>query len=265
MPAATKVPWLTPSRRTVIRSAIPSTSGSRWLTYMMPTPRLLRPNTSAWSWSIFLRTERGRGLVQQEHLRLGEEGLDHLDQLSLRQRETSSKHAGRDVQLELVELGGRPLLHVPVGGLALRRHGEVEVLGHGHLQNLGVGLVGHAQTETDRFGYGARCEGTPADLDGAFVGREQTARDPEQRRLPGPVLPDERVDLARAAVHAHLAYGLHRAETLGDRMQRQHDGGLGFGAARHSRAAPYNRTGFGICHDITSYRSRSVFECSCLR
>ncbi len=32
MSAASYVPWLTPSRRTVTRSAIPSTSGSRWLT-----------------------------------------------------------------------------------------------------------------------------------------------------------------------------------------------------------------------------------------
>ena len=47
IPAASNVPWLTPSRSTVIRSAIPSTSGSRWLTYMTPTPVLLRSNTSA--------------------------------------------------------------------------------------------------------------------------------------------------------------------------------------------------------------------------
>ena len=32
MPAASNVPWQTPSRRTVTRSAMPSTSGSRWLT-----------------------------------------------------------------------------------------------------------------------------------------------------------------------------------------------------------------------------------------
>ena len=79
----------------------------------------------------------------------------------------------------------------------------------------------------------AVAERAPADLDGALVGREEPARDPEQRRLPGPVLPDERVDLACAAVHAHLAYGLHRAEALGDAAQREHDGGRGSGSRRH--------------------------------
>ena len=39
VPRASNVPWFRPSRRTVIRSAISSTSGRRWLTYTTPTPR----------------------------------------------------------------------------------------------------------------------------------------------------------------------------------------------------------------------------------
>ena len=60
-----------------------------------------------------------------------------------------------------------------------------------------------------------------ADLDDAFVGSEIAARDPEQCRLPGPVLPDDGVDLAGSALHAHPLQRLHSAETLGDALQRE--------------------------------------------
>ena len=70
----------------------------------------------------------------------------------------------------------------------------------------------------------------PADLDHALVRREIPAGDPEQRRLPGPVLPDDGMDLAGAALHADVLQRLHCAEPLRDALQRQKTGfpGCGF-------------------------------------
>ena len=52
--------------------------------------------------------------------------------------------------------------------------------------------------EAQRPGLGGRAVPAelPADLDLSLVGSDEAARDPEQCRFPGPVLPDERVHLA---------------------------------------------------------------------
>ena len=77
-----------------------------------------------------------------------------------------------------------------------------------------VVLVGDAEPEPPRRGGGVVDEAAPADLDGSLIGREEAARDSEQSRLPGPVLPDEGVDLAGTAVDADVAERLHRSERL---------------------------------------------------
>ena len=82
-----------------------------------------------------------------------------------------------------------------------------------------------------------KCERAAGDLDGALVGGEDAARDAQERRLPGPVLPDDCVDLACAAFHARLSQRLNGAEPLRDASKRQHDGGRGSGIRRHVRCS----------------------------
>ena len=78
-----------------------------------------------------------------------------------------------------------------------------------------VRLIGDAETESAALGgRHAPALGLP-DHDGALVGSEEAAGYPQQRRFPGPVLPDEGVDLAGAAVDADLTKRLYRTERLG--------------------------------------------------
>ena len=61
-----------------------------------------------------LRPERRRRLVEEQDLRLGEQRLDDLEQLPLGERQRARGRRHRDVELELREPRGRPLLHASV-------------------------------------------------------------------------------------------------------------------------------------------------------
>ena len=62
-----------------------------------------------------LRPE-GRGrLVEEQHLRLGEQRLDDLEELSLRERECPRGRGRRNVEVELAKHVGRPPIHASVG------------------------------------------------------------------------------------------------------------------------------------------------------
>src|SRR5205814_8403484 len=90
-------------------------------------------------------------------------------------------------------------------GLLLLRHRQVEVLGDGEIEDVGIRLVGDPEPETARLSGRAAPAPVSADLDGAAVGSEEAARDAEQRRFPGRVPPDELWPLAFPAVEADAA------------------------------------------------------------
>ena len=85
-----------------------------------------------------------------------------------------------------------------------------------------VRLIGDTEAEPPALGWRDAPALGLADDDGPLVGSEEPAGDLQQRRFPGPVLPDERVDLAGAAVDADLTKRLYRAERLGHASQREH-------------------------------------------
>src|SRR5438874_2723490 len=58
---------------------------------------------------------------------------------------------------------------------------------------------------------------------------DEAARDSQQRRFPGPVLPDEGMDLAGAAVDADVAKRLYRSVSLRHAANGKHDGARGPG------------------------------------
>ena len=129
----------------------------------------------------------------------------------------------------------RPALHPPPGRPRVGGHREKEVLGDRQLENVRVVLVGDAEAEAPRRRGRVVCKALPADLDGSPVRREEAAGDSEQCRFPGPVLPDESVDLTRMAVDADVAEGLHRSERLRQPASGQHVGCHGPGI-RHFRS-----------------------------
>ena len=90
-----------------------------------------------------------------------------------------------------------------------------------------VGLVRDAEAQPQGLGGRAGPRALSSDLDGSLVRVDEAARDPEQCRLPGPVLPDQRVDLARAAVDADVAERLHGSERLRHAAKGQHEGAHG--------------------------------------
>src|SRR4029079_16649972 len=99
---------------------------------------------------------------------------------------------------------------------------QVEGFGHRQVEHVRVRQVGHAEAEPARLARGDSPALRAGYLDAAVVGGEKPAGDPQQRRLPGPVLPDERVDLPGAALDADVPNRLHCAERLRDAAESEH-------------------------------------------
>ena len=78
-----KVPTLRPSRSTVTRSAISTTSSSRWLTNTTATPWARRRSTKPSSAIDLGAGERGRGLVHEQQPGVGGETAADRDHLAL--------------------------------------------------------------------------------------------------------------------------------------------------------------------------------------
>ena len=92
--------------------------------------------------------------------------------------------------------------------------GKVQVLRDRQIEDVRVRLIGHTEAEPPGLGGGDAPAMEAADLDDPRVRMDEAARDPEQCRFPGPVLPHESVDLAGAAVDADVAERLYRSERL---------------------------------------------------
>ncbi len=186
-----------------------------------------------------LGAESGRRLVEQEHLRSGKQRLDDLEELSLGERERACGSGRGDVEVELGQPLGRPCAHASVRRSQLGRCREIEILRHRQVHDVRVRLVRHAESESPALGGRDAPALRIADDDGAFVGCEKAARYPEQRRFAGPVLPDQGVDLAGAAVDADVADRLNGSERLGDAAERE-DGASG-GGTLSPASGPRNR------------------------
>ncbi len=182
-----------------------------------------------------LRRQHGGRLVEDQHLRLAVQRLQDLDPLEDADREVPHPRPG--VDLEPVPLG--ELLHGPHGRAAVEqaagapRLGAVDdVLGHRHRREQPERLVHHAHPGGD--GLDGRAEGDrPAvDPDLALVRRQQAVEHRHQGGLAGPVLPDQRVDLAGREPQVRAVVGDDVAETLDDA------GHLHPGRARRSPGGP---------------------------
>ena len=208
-----------------------------------------------------LRPQRRGRLVEEQDLRFGEQGLDDLEELAFRERQRPDHRGRRDIEPVLGELRRGPLLHPPVRRPEVPRHREVEVLGNRQVENVGVRLVCDAETRAAGLRRRSPSPWAAADLDDALVRREKAAGNPEQCRFPGPVLADERVDLAGAAVDADVPERLNGSERLRHAPQGQHDGACGPGN-RHVPTV-YRSASYGYIRLISERGTSDVAEASC--
>ena len=118
---ASNVPWPTPSRSTVIRSAMSSTSGSRWLTYAMPTPLRLCSNTSWWSRSTSAGPSAVVGSSSSSTRGRASSALTTSSSCRSASESAAAGASGGQVELERRELLRRPALHRAERRLAARR------------------------------------------------------------------------------------------------------------------------------------------------
>ena len=163
--------------------------------------------------------ERLRRLVEQEHGRVERERTCQLDELALRDAELRDSRLGVDVRIHDPEALPCPRVATRRARPPPGRHGEGEVLRDRQVVEHGRVLVDDRQAERLREGRGGWLEGPAADLDRARVGHDRAGGDPHERGLPGAVLAQEGVHLARQDLEAdacesgHAGIGLH---DLGD-------------------------------------------------
>ena len=160
-----------------------------------------------------LRPERGRRLVEEQHLRPGEQALTTSRSCrSASDSDPAAPSPGRRARTPRASPPPTPPC-VPYAGCSRR-----ERRGRGSRPPTDRGRASRSDTRCRGRACGPRREsragGAAPDLDGSLVRRDEAARDPEQCRFPGPVLPDERVDLAGAAVDADVAERLYGSERL---------------------------------------------------
>ena len=156
----------------------------------------------------------------------GEQRLDDLEELPLRERQRSRRAPLTGMSSPNVrELRRRPFLHAPVrrpdARRARRGRGSRPPTGRARASRSGTPCRGPGVAP--RPGRPRR-RAVPPISTLPVVGVDEPARDPEQGRLPGPVLADERVDLARTALDADVVERLHRPERLRDAAEPEHDG-----------------------------------------
>ncbi len=168
---------------------------------------------------------RGR-LVEDQDFRVQRQRLGDLDQLRFSGGQLGDARA--DVDLLRPDRG--QCLARPGGCLRVRRaqparHREQHVLDH--RQVLGQGRVLVDDAEPQRLGGAGAggLESTAGDLNGALVGLQRSGGDGHEGRLPGPVLPQQGMNLAGANLQrdalqrADGAEGfLHVGESQGDRV-----------------------------------------------
>src|SRR5881397_64604 len=123
-----------------------------------------------------LWSERGRRFVEKEHLRLGKQCLDDLEELPLREGQCSHGCGDREVEPELLEPGRSPLLHVRIARLHAPRRGQREVLGYRQIEDVRIRLIRNAEAESAGLCRGAAPAPARADLDLALTRRKEPAR-----------------------------------------------------------------------------------------
>lgn len=165
-----------------------------------------------------LRREHGRGLVQDEDLRLAVEGLEDLHALLGAHGEVLHLFPRVDVQAVFLGQG----LHVRDGlfevkaASLLRLVAEDHVLGHGHGLNEHEVLVHHGDAQLDGLERVFDLDGFALHADLAAGGRVHAIEDVHQCGLARAVFAEQRMDFAALDQQVDVAVRQHVLKLLGD-------------------------------------------------
>ena len=205
------VSMIFPRRRTVIRSAMSSTSFSLWLMKMIDIPSPMSARRIVEELLGLLRREHGGRLVEDEDLRAAVERLQDLDPLLLadgdvldrahrdRPRGRTTCESSRTRALAPRRSRGGP---VALGSMPRTMFSATVITG--------MSMKCWCTMPIPRS-IASRGDGTspavPLMPDLALVGLVEPVEDVHQRRLAGAVLAEERVHLAAAKVEADVVVG----------------------------------------------------------
>jgi hypothetical protein len=174
------------------------------------------------------RLQRGRGLVEEEDPRVGDEGFRDLHELPLGERQVADQGAGPDGEAELVEDGLRAIAHLPSvdkpdphrfpHGIEVAEHVQVgeqaQLLGdHGHAVAHGISRVGELDFGT-------------VEAQGPDVGPDRARHHLDERGLAGAVLAEESMNGTRSHDQPGVVERDDAAVGLADplRLERVHRG-----------------------------------------
>ena len=225
------VPWWTPSRRTVMSSAVRADLVQAMTDPEDRLPLIGQPAQRGQQPGDIGSRQGGGRLVQHEH------GFARVDLVLQRaadreqgaggRAEPAGRFLRRDVEPEIVEHAlGASVLPPPPDAAArseLELRAQREVLGDGQLQEDRHLLVDEPEAETARDGRRQIADpglGPPAahrSRDGAArLGPDDPGQHLDQGALAGAVAAEQRVDPAAAHGEAHIGEGSSRSVILGD-------------------------------------------------
>ena len=166
--------------------------------------------------------KRGRRLVENEHAYVARDRLDDLGELALPGREIPDEGLRIDLDAERLE----QFAGAPGGGFVVDQAKAVlglvvqeDVLRRRQRRHETHLLEDHADPRALGGFRRVHFERLAVDLDAACGRRMNAVQDLEDRRLAGPILPEQCVDFAHAHVEADVAERRHAAEGLRDAGQ----------------------------------------------
>ena len=161
-----------------------------------------------------LRGQHRCRLVEDDEVRVLQQGADDLDALPLADRQIGDM--GARIERQAVVPGqGRGFVGDPVDGdPAIQRQGDV--LGDGERLEQRKVLEDHADAGLSRLARAADRHRRSAPVDRAGGRFEDAEEHLHQRRLAGTVLAEKRVDFARPDVEVDAVTGPEAAEELGE-------------------------------------------------
>ena len=168
-----------------------------------------------------LRGEHGGRLVEHQHLGAAEQRAEDLHALLGADAEVLDLGLRADREPVLLAQLPRPAHRLLVVEQRTARGlgPQHQVLGHGHDRDEHEVLVDHADAQPDRLPRGVDRDRLAVEQDLALVRVVEPVEDVHQRRLAGPVLPEQRMDLAALELEVDRVVRDQRAEALRDPAQ----------------------------------------------